>query len=131
MMKMRGAYFKLMPTNRSRLGFSPAQKDIGIGFPDYGNGNGEDEAQRVLVLQPFSLFFLFVYIVIIFVQFGCMCWHRSVFMKSKTIEIFLRLSTLYHYIAYIDVKVERALAEDQLEMKEMIIQVIPKTLITN
>jgi len=76
MMKMRGAYFKMMPTNRSKLGFSPAEKDIGIGFPDYGNGNGEDEAQRVLVLQPFSLFFLFVYIVIIFVQFGCMCWHR-------------------------------------------------------
>ncbi|CBY40705.1 unnamed protein product, partial [Oikopleura dioica] len=49
MMKMRGAYFKMMPTNRSKLGFSPAEKDIGIGFPDYGNGNGEDEAQRVLV----------------------------------------------------------------------------------
>ena len=76
MMRMRGAYFKMMPLNRSRLGISAAQKDIGIGFPDYGNGNGEDEAQRVLILQPFSLFFLFIYIVIIFVQFGCMCWHR-------------------------------------------------------
>ena len=44
-----------------------------------GDDDYEDEEEttgRVLIIQPFSIFFLFIYIVIIITQFICMLWHR-------------------------------------------------------
>lgn len=43
---------------------------------DPGEDGDDEDVQTYLILQPFSLFFLFIYIIIIFVQFFCMLWHR-------------------------------------------------------
>ena len=41
------------------------------------NPDGSDESsQKVITFQPFSLFFLIFYIVLIITQFICMIWHR-------------------------------------------------------
>ena len=64
------------------------QRDI-----DGGDTDLEDEP-IIMYLQPFSLFFLFFYIILIMTQFLCMLWHR--------------LSTLYHYVAQIEPKTQWA-----------------------
>ena len=46
-------------------------------YDDYGDDDDEVTG-RVLIIQPFSIFFLFIYIVIIITQFICMLWHRWV-----------------------------------------------------
>ena len=63
-----------------------ATRDIEENFP-------EDESV-IMILQPFSLFFLFFYITLILTQFVCMLWHR--------------VSTLYHFVAQIDSAEQRA-----------------------
>ena len=48
-------------------------------YPEDGEEDDINDAkQRELIIQPFSIFFLFIYIVIIITQFICMLWHRSV-----------------------------------------------------
>ena len=52
-------------------------KDYNAFYGDYDDYGDDDEVTgRVLIIQPFSIFFLFIYIVIIITQFICMLWHR-------------------------------------------------------
>ena len=53
----------------------------GYGYNDYGDDD-EDE-QLYIKLQPFSIFFLLFYIVLIVTQFICMLWHRLIPDPSK------------------------------------------------
>ena len=43
---------------------------------DYSDGDDDDTSQKVINFQPFSLFFLTFYIILIVTQFICMIWHR-------------------------------------------------------
>ena len=45
----------------------------GYGYDDYGD---DEDEQLYIKLQPFSIFFLLFYIVLIVTQFICMLWHR-------------------------------------------------------
>ena len=45
----------------------------GYGYNDYGD---DEDEQLYIKLQPFSIFFLLFYIVLIVTQFICMLWHR-------------------------------------------------------
>ena len=50
-------------------------------YGDYVGGNNDyedkdDSPQKVIKFQPFSLFFLTFYIILIVTQFVCMIWHR-------------------------------------------------------
>ena len=50
-------------------------------YPEYPDdysegGNGSNSGEKVIYLQPFSLFFLSFYIILIITQFICMLWHR-------------------------------------------------------
>ena len=55
---------------------SPAiNSTFDIGYGDYSSS--DDDGMVVMYLQPFSLFFLFFYIILIGVQFICMLWHRK------------------------------------------------------
>ena len=67
--------FILVPRGYNFSDYSNLTRDID---PDYPSYDDEDDKQSYLILQPFSLFFLFIYIIIIFVQFFCMLWHRLV-----------------------------------------------------
>ena len=56
---------------------SPTPFDYYGGEDDYDDYDDTDDSkQRELIIQPFSIFFLFIYIVIIITQFICMLWHR-------------------------------------------------------
>ena len=45
---------------------------------DYGNDyeDKDESPQKIIKFQPFSLFFLTFYIILIVTQFICMIWHR-------------------------------------------------------
>ena len=47
----------------------------GYGYNDYGD---DEDEQLYIKLQPFSIFFLLFYIVLIVTQFICMLWHRLI-----------------------------------------------------
>ena len=45
-------------------------------YADGGGNSGSNNGEKVIYLQPFSLFFLSFYIILIITQFICMLWHR-------------------------------------------------------
>ena len=74
-----------------------------------------DLSDNQLASQFLSIFFLVFYLILIVIQFFCMIWHRYEYndfrFKSHSLftrSYYLRISTLWHYIGYIQIPNEQA-----------------------
>ena len=79
MLKTRGNIIRHILSLNSYLStFMGQSRANSNSFYYYGDDDDEEDEEvgRILIIQPFSIFFLFIYIVIIITQFFCMLWHR-------------------------------------------------------
>lgn len=79
MLKRKGNIFRhILVLNWYFSTFMGQSRANSNSFYYYGDDEDEEDEEvgRILIIQPFSIFFLFIYIVIIITQFFCMLWHR-------------------------------------------------------